>query len=74
MSNGSDDRVARYVPRPGLSIPIVTVLGPDARVLEAEQRAAVRFVIQGGRGADIIFAVGTNGEWDRLHNPTPPPA
>ncbi len=68
MSNGSDDRVARYVPRSGLSIPIVTVLGPDARVLEAEQRAAVRFVIQGGRGADIIFAVGTNGEWDRLDN------
>lgn len=69
MDNGTDDRLSRYAPSPGLSIPIVTVLGPDGRVLEAEQRAAVRFVIQGGRGADIIFAVGTNGEWDRLDNP-----
>lgn len=68
MDNATDERLSRYVPKPGLSIPIVTVLGPDGRVLETEQRAAVRFVIQGGRGADIIFAVGTNGEWDRLDN------
>lgn len=29
----------------------------------------VRHVLQGGAGADIIFAAGTNGEWDRIDNP-----
>ncbi len=57
-----------YIPRPGLSVPIVTVLDARGRVLEAEQRAVVRFAIQNGAGADIIFAPGTNGEWDRIDN------
>ena len=57
-----------YIPRPGLSVPIVTVLDARGRVLEAEQRAVVRFAIQNGSGADIIFAPGTNGEWDRIDN------
>ncbi len=58
-----------YVPRAGLSIPIVTVLDSDGRVLADEQRAAIRFAVQEGKGADIIFAAGTNGEWNRLDNP-----
>jgi dihydrodipicolinate synthase/N-acetylneuraminate lyase len=58
-----------YLPRPGLSIPIVTILDSAGRVLEDQQRALVRFAIQDGSGADIIFAVGTTGEWDRIDNP-----
>ena len=42
---------------------------PRGRVLEDEQRAVVRFAIQGGAGADIIFAAGTTGEWDKIDNP-----
>jgi len=57
-----------YLPRPGLSIPIVTALAADGSVLEDEQRAVVRYVLQGGTGADIVFAAGTNGEWDRIDN------
>jgi dihydrodipicolinate synthase/N-acetylneuraminate lyase len=57
-----------YLPRPGLSIPIVTVIDRDGRVIESEQRHVVRYALQDGFGADIIFAAGTNGEWDRLDN------
>ena len=53
-------------PRPGLSVPVVTVLDGDGGLLEADQRALVRHVVQRGRGADIVFAVGTTGEWDRI--------
>jgi len=60
---------ARYKPRPGLSIPIVTVLDRSGRVLADEQRAVVRYALQEDAGADIIFAAGTTGEWDRLDNP-----
>jgi dihydrodipicolinate synthase/N-acetylneuraminate lyase len=60
---------ARYKPRAGLSIPIVTVLDRAGSVLADEQRAVVRYAIQGGAGADIIFAAGTAGEWDQLDNP-----
>jgi dihydrodipicolinate synthase/N-acetylneuraminate lyase len=55
-------------PRPGLSVPVVTVLTEDGELLEEDQRAVVRFVIQDGYGADIVFAAGTTGEWDRLPN------
>lgn len=58
-----------YTPRTGLSIPVITVLDREGRVLADEQRAAIRFVVQQGHGADIIFAAGTNGEWNRLDNP-----
>ncbi len=58
-----------YIPRPGLSVPIVTILDAEGRILEDQQRAAVRFAIQDGSGADIIFAAGTTGEWDRVDNP-----
>jgi dihydrodipicolinate synthase/N-acetylneuraminate lyase len=61
--------VDEYIPRPGLSVPIITVLDPQGEVIEDAQRAVVRHVLQGGAGADIIFAAGTNGEWDRIDNP-----
>lgn len=55
-------------PRSGLSVPVVTVLDDGARLIEEDQRALVRYVIQGGYGADVVFAMGTTGEWDRLPN------
>ena len=57
-----------YIPRPGLSVPIVTILDRSGRLLEDEQRAVVRFAIQNGAGADIVFAAGTTGEWNRIDN------
>ena len=59
----------RYTPCAGLSVPLITVLDRKGRVLEDQQREVVRFAIQNGAGADIIFAAGTTGEWDRLDNP-----
>jgi dihydrodipicolinate synthase/N-acetylneuraminate lyase len=56
-------------PRPGLSVPVVTVLDASGRLAEEDQRAVVRHVVQGGFGADIVFAAGTTGEWHRLANP-----
>jgi len=55
-------------PCPGLSVPVATVLDGDGGLLEADQRALVRFVIQEGWGADVVFAAGTTGEWDRVPN------
>ncbi len=55
-----------WTPRRGVSVPCITVLDPEANVLEADQRRLVRFLVQSGRGADILFAMGTNGEWNRL--------
>lgn len=57
-----------YVPRSGLSIPLVTIFDAQGRVSEGEQRATVRFALQDGAGADVLFAVGTTGEWDRIDN------
>lgn len=55
-----------WSPRRGLSVPCITALGPDGSVLEEDQRRVVRYLIQGGRGADVLFVMGTNGEWNRL--------
>jgi dihydrodipicolinate synthase/N-acetylneuraminate lyase len=49
-------------------VPVVTVLDEGGRLLEDDQRAVVRHVVQAGFGADIVFAVGTTGEWHRLAN------
>jgi dihydrodipicolinate synthase/N-acetylneuraminate lyase len=55
-------------PRHGLSVPVVTILDEAGGFVEGDQRAVVQFVIQGGCGADIVFAAGTTGEWDRVEN------
>jgi dihydrodipicolinate synthase/N-acetylneuraminate lyase len=47
---------------------VVTVFGPSGELDEVGQRALVRFVAQDGYGADIVFAAGTTGEWDRIDN------
>ena len=58
----------RYTPRKGLNVPTITVVDDAGRVIEAEQRRVFRHVIQDGSGADVIFANGTTGEWNRLVN------
>ncbi len=55
-------------PRPGLSVPVVSVLDEQGEQCESDQRAVVAFDIQGGYGADIVFAAGTTGEWDKVSN------
>ncbi|UCE86360.1 MAG: dihydrodipicolinate synthase family protein [Deltaproteobacteria bacterium] len=55
-------------PTPGLSVPVVTALDASGELVESDQRAVVRHVVQGGYGADVVFAMGTTGEWDRLSN------
>ena len=57
-------------PRTGLSVPVVTVLDPEGGLIESDQRALVRFVVQEGYGADVVFSAGTTGEWDRVDNAT----
>lgn len=59
---------SRYLPRRGLSIPVITVLDSAGRIIEEQQRRVFRYAAQEGFGADIIFGVGTNGEWNRLAN------
>lgn len=58
-----------YTPRNGLNVPAITVVDEAGRVIETEQRRAFRHLVQNGRGADVIFGVGTTGEWNRLTNP-----
>ncbi len=55
-----------FSPRRGLSIPCVTILDPGGEPIEPDQRRLIRFLMQSGRGADVIFAMGTTGEWNRL--------
>ncbi len=55
-------------PCPGLSVPVVSILDEAGDLVEDEQRAVVRFVIQRGWGANVVFAAGTTGEWDRVEN------
>ncbi len=57
-------------PKPGLSVPVLTILDEEGGLLEEDQRAVVRHVVQDGSGADIIFSAGTTGEWDKIDNGT----
>src|SRR5204863_10098649 len=58
----------RYQPRRGLSIPAISVLDSRGHIIEEEQRSVFRYLAQQGRGADILFGVGTTGEWNRISN------
>ena len=49
---------------------MLTILDDEGSLLEADQRALVRHVVQEGAGADIIFSAGTTGEWDKIDNDT----
>ena len=44
------------------------MLDAEGDLVEDGQRAVVRFVLQNGYGADVVFAAGTNGEWDKVDN------
>ena len=58
----------KYIPRAGLNTPAVTIVDEGGRVIEAEQRRVFRHLVQNGYGADVLFGVGTTGEWNRLAN------
>ena len=60
--------VSEHRPKHGLSVPSITVLDREGRIVEAEQRQVFRFNVQQGYGANIIFGIGTNGEWNRITN------
>ena len=51
-----------YLPRRGLSIPLLTALDRSGRFDEASERRLVRHAISEGFGADILFVGGTTGE------------
>jgi len=57
-----------YQLRHGLNVPTITVLDDEGRVIADEQRQVFRHVVQNGYGADVIFGVGTTGEWNRIAN------
>jgi dihydrodipicolinate synthase/N-acetylneuraminate lyase len=57
-----------YTPKPGLNVPVITVLDDSGRVIADEQRRVIRHVVQNGYGADVVFGVGTTGEWNRITN------
>jgi len=57
-----------YTPKPGLNVPVITVLDDSGRVIADQQRRVIRHAVQSGYGADVIFGVGTTGEWNRLAN------
>ncbi len=51
-----------FLPRGGLSVPVLTALDASGGLDEASQRRLLRHVLSGGSGADIVFAGGTTGE------------
>jgi len=55
-----------YIPPAGLSTPMVSIVDRTGRIIADEQRAVIRFAIQERAGAQVIFAAGTTGEWNRL--------
>jgi len=57
-----------YTPKSGLNVPVITVLDDSGKVIADEQRRVVRHVVQSGHGADVVFGVGTTGEWNRIAN------
>ncbi|HKQ79385.1 MAG TPA: dihydrodipicolinate synthase family protein [Blastocatellia bacterium] len=57
-----------YTPKPGLNVPVITVLDDSGKLVADEQRHVFRHVVQNGYGADVIFGVGTTGEWNRIAN------
>jgi len=62
------EKEMNYTPKPGLNVPVITVLDDSGKVIESEQRRVFRHVVQNGSGADVIFGVGTTGEWNRIAN------
>jgi dihydrodipicolinate synthase/N-acetylneuraminate lyase len=62
------EKKMNYKPKSGLNVPVITVLDDSGRVIADGQRRVIRHVVQNGYGADIVFGVGTTGEWNRIAN------
>jgi dihydrodipicolinate synthase/N-acetylneuraminate lyase len=62
------EKKMNYTPKSGLNVPVITVLDDSGRVIADEQRRVIRHVVQNGYGADVVFGVGTTGEWNRIAN------
>jgi dihydrodipicolinate synthase/N-acetylneuraminate lyase len=62
------EKEMNYTPKSGLNVPVITVLDDSGRVIADGQRRVIRHVVQNGYGADVIFGVGTTGEWNRIAN------
>jgi dihydrodipicolinate synthase/N-acetylneuraminate lyase len=62
------EKKMNYTPKSGLNVPVITVLDDSGRVIADEQRRVIRHVVQDGYGADVVFGVGTTGEWNRIAN------
>ena len=58
------------IPPRGLSIPCVTIVDEEGNLIEEDQRRLTRYLVQQGLGADVIFVMGTTGEWNRLRPAT----
>ncbi len=54
----------------GLAVPLLTVFDEHGHLAEADQRRLVAHVIAEGRGAGIVFIMGTTGEWNRVDTQT----
>ena len=58
----------------GVSVPTLTAFttssgsGDNLFLASADQRNLLKFIVQDGFGADIIFGVGTTGEWNCVSN------
>ena len=53
----------------GLNVPALNIVDEAGRIIIDQQRQLLRHLVQDGRGTDVIFGVGTTGEWNRLRNP-----
>jgi dihydrodipicolinate synthase/N-acetylneuraminate lyase len=62
------EKKMNYILKRGLNVPVITALDDAGRVIAGDQRRVFRHVTQNGYGADVIFGVGTTGEWNRLAN------
>jgi dihydrodipicolinate synthase/N-acetylneuraminate lyase len=62
------EKKMNYTPKSGLNVPVITVLDDSGRVIADEQRRVIRHVVQNGYGTDVVFGVGTTGEWNRIAN------
>ena len=62
----SEQRAKGIRPHTGLVVPLLTVLDERGELIEEDQRALVRYVIQGGQGADVVYAAAAFGEREHL--------
>ncbi len=60
-------QTVRYFPRT-VGTPCLTVLDSSGRLIEADERALLRHIVQEGFGCDILFVLGHAGEWSAIRN------